>query len=119
MPAPFRLPLFGLCLAVSAALMTAAAGGCEPAGGGDAEREKGTPPTVASLVPAATDLLIGMGAGDHLVAVSNFDTRPDAGHLARVGDYRSTDWEMLARIRPDVMVIQIDESKVPAGMRQR
>src|SRR5688572_4052980 len=28
-------------------------------------------PTVASLSPAATDLLVGLGAADHLVAVSN------------------------------------------------
>ena len=34
-------------------------------------------PAVASLSPAATDLLIGMGAGDHLVAVSNFDADRD------------------------------------------
>src|SRR4051812_38741665 len=28
---------------------------------------------VASLVPAATDLLVGMGLGDRLVAVSNYE----------------------------------------------
>src|SRR4051794_5772829 len=30
-------------------------------------------PRVASLVPAATDLLVAMGASDHLVAVSSWD----------------------------------------------
>src|SRR5689334_2219707 len=29
-------------------------------------------PTVASLVPAATDMIIAMGCGDQLVAISNF-----------------------------------------------
>ena len=33
-------------------------------------------PRIASLVPAATDLLLAMGAGDHLVAVGNFDNAP-------------------------------------------
>src|SRR4051812_27107390 len=30
---------------------------------------------VASLVPAATDLILGMNAGEHLVAVSNWDPK--------------------------------------------
>ena len=34
------------------------------------------PGTVASLVPAASEILIGMGAADRLVAVSNFDVVP-------------------------------------------
>src|SRR5438477_9203291 len=42
-------------------------------------------PSVASLVPAATDLLIGMGAGDHLVAVSTWDAdRPEIAGLPKV-----------------------------------
>src|SRR4051794_40169039 len=42
-------------------------------------------PRIASLVPAASDLLIGMGAADHLVAVSNWDTkRPENEKLPRV-----------------------------------
>src|ERR1700744_3416424 len=61
-------------------------------------------PTVASMVPAATDILLGMGAGDHLVAVSNYDTaNPGAARLPRVGDYQNTDWEKLASLKPDVI----------------
>jgi iron complex transport system substrate-binding protein len=76
--------------------------------------------TVASLVPAATDMIIGMGAGDHLVAVSNWDAdRPEIHDLPRVGDYRSTDWEKLAQIRPKVMVVQFREDKMPPGMAER
>src|SRR4029079_19088960 len=38
--------------------------------------------TVASLVPAATDLICGMSAADHLVAVSNWDAdRPEIAKL--------------------------------------
>src|SRR5689334_17306094 len=38
--------------------------------------------TIASLVPAATDMLIGMGAADHLIAVSNWDAdRPEIHDL--------------------------------------
>jgi iron complex transport system substrate-binding protein len=77
-------------------------------------------PKIASLVPAATDLLVAMGAGDHLVAVSNWDTgRPQIAHLPRVGDYQSTDWEQLARLRPDVMIVFMSGERMPAGLRSR
>jgi iron complex transport system substrate-binding protein len=74
---------------------------------------------IASLVPAATDMLLGMGAGDHLVAVSNFETAPEVKSLPRVGDYESTDWETLARLRPDAMIVQIAPDRLPAGLKAR
>ena len=77
-------------------------------------------PSVASLSPAATDLLVGMDATDHLVAVSNFDAERDAIRgLPRVGDYRTQDWEKLSAIRPAKMIIQVDERRLPAGLRER
>jgi len=77
-------------------------------------------PKLASLVPAATDLLVAMGAGDHLVAVSNWDTpRPQIAHLPRVGDYQTTDWEQLAQLRPDVMIVFMAAERMPAGLKQR
>src|SRR5436309_15836216 len=56
------------------------------------------PGTVASLVPAATEMLLGMdAAAGHLVAVSHFDTPRDGTRdLPRVGEYQTTDWERLA-----------------------
>ena len=74
---------------------------------------------IASLVPAATDMLLGMGAGDHLVAVSNFETAPQVKDLPRVGDYESTDWETLARLRPDAMIVQIAPDRLPPGLTAR
>ena len=79
------------------------------------------PIKVASLVPAATDLIVGMGAGDHLVAVSSFDTdqlEAIAG-LPRVGDYQNIDWERLQQLRPDVLVIFQSPDRVSPGVRQR
>src|SRR4051794_17936260 len=73
---------------------------------------------IASLVPAATDMLLAMGAGDQLVAVSNFETSPRVKDLPRVGDYQSTDWETLGRLRPDVMIIQIAPGRLPAGLEE-
>jgi iron complex transport system substrate-binding protein len=77
-------------------------------------------PTVASMVPAATDILISMGARDHLIAVSNYDTtNPSVGDLPRVGDYQTTDWEKLGALKPDVIVIQMNEASVPEGLKSR
>ena len=76
--------------------------------------------TVASLSPAATEILIGLGLGDRLVAVSNFDRpRPAIARLPRVGDYQTTDWERLATLRPAVMITQFGPNRLPAGMVQR
>src|SRR5436305_12578688 len=55
---------------------------------------------IASLSPAATDMLIGLGAKDHLVAVSNYESSPESKDLPRVGDYQTTEWETLSRLRP-------------------
>ena len=76
--------------------------------------------TVASLSPAATEILIGMGAGDRLVAISNFDPKRQATKdLPRVGDYQTTDWEQLAKLRPSVMVTQFAKERLPAGLVQK
>lgn len=76
--------------------------------------------TVASLVPAATDLIVGMGAGDRLVAVSTYDSkRPDVGSEPKAGDYQTTDWELLAKLRPSVLVTDKDAGHRPAGFDQR
>lgn len=75
---------------------------------------------VASLVPAATDLLMAMGCGDMLAAVSNYDQhRAETSHLPRVGDYQSIDWERLRLVRPTLLIVQMAPQRVPAGMRQR
>jgi len=72
--------------------------------------------TVASLSPAATDLLIGMNLSDRLVAVSNYDRDRDGTRgLPRVGDYQTTDWERLALLRPGVMVTQF-AAAVPVSL---
>ena len=74
-------------------------------------------PRVASLSPAATDLLLGMGEGGHLVAVSDFDPDDRVKSLPRVGGYQSFDWERIAAVKPDLMVVQVGEQSLPPGAR--
>jgi iron complex transport system substrate-binding protein len=76
----------------------------------------GKSPTVASLVPSATDLIIAMGAGDHLIAVSNYDRE---SKLPRVGDYIAIDWEKIAQLKPNVMVCFFGAGHAPAGLNER
>lgn len=77
-------------------------------------------PTIASLVPAATDLLVGMGASDHLVAISNYDApRPETSTLPHVGDYQSIDWERLTSLRPDILIVFQAPDRLPAGVKDR
>jgi iron complex transport system substrate-binding protein len=80
----------------------------------------GKHPTVASLSPAATDILIAIGAQDHLVAVSSYDRGKSAiSRLPTAGDYLTVDWERLASIKPDLIIMQAYESTAPAGFKQR
>jgi ABC-type Fe3+-hydroxamate transport system substrate-binding protein len=76
-------------------------------------------PTVASLSPAATDLIIGIGAGQHLVAVSDWDDDQfGAEDMPRIGDFDHVDWEKLAKVGPKVLITQFGD-RMPAGLRQR
>jgi iron complex transport system substrate-binding protein len=76
-------------------------------------------PTVASITPAGTDLVIGIGAADHLVAVSDLDEdRPGTAGLPRVGDFDHVDWEKLAAAHPKILLTQFG-NRTPAGLKER
>jgi cobalamin transport system substrate-binding protein len=75
-------------------------------------------PTVVSLVPAATDLIVGMGAANHLVGVSNYDQNPQIKQLLRVGDYLTTDWERIVVLRPQIIITQYAPGRTPSGFEE-
>lgn len=77
-------------------------------------------PRVASVTPAGTDLLLGIGAADHLVAVSNFDgDREGIAGKPRIGDYQTIDWEKLASVHPQILLIQESANRVTDAINQR
>ncbi len=101
-------------------LLTTLTSGCERSAAVAPVTRPSGPRSVASLVPAATDMIIGMGARERLIAVSNWDAdRSEIAGLARVGDYRTVDWEKLASLRPDVMIVQFAPDKMPPGLAER
>ncbi len=116
------LPGVGLVLFMC--VMEGVLAGCDRAGSNTASdtveaEASGKVPRVASIVPAATDLIYAMGAGEHLVAVSNYDTGPGIDtKLPRVGDLNSTDWEMLTKLKPQFILVQTAESRLPFGFME-
>ena len=70
------------------------------------------------MVPAATDLIIGMGAKDRLVAVSTYDRdRADVGSLPKAGDYETVDWEMLRSLHSSILITEIQPQRQSAGFK--
>ena len=75
---------------------------------------------VASITPAGTDLLIGIGAGDRLVGVSNYDDdREGTAGKPRIGDYQTINWEKLSGLGANVLVLQYAQDRLPAYIQQQ
>ena len=66
-----------------------------------------------------TDILIAMHCQEHLVAVSNYDLADSQKPLPRVGDYLGPDWETLATVHADLMIVQAEPSRIPHGLVEK
>ena len=82
--------------------------------------EKSSGPRVASITPAGTDLMIGIGAGNRLVGVSNFDDdREGTAGMPRIGDYQTINWEKLSGLGANVLLLQYAPDRLPAYVQQQ
>jgi iron complex transport system substrate-binding protein len=64
------------------------------------------PRRIVSLIPATTEILFAIGAGDRMVGASNFDRfPPDVERLPRVGGLIDPDTEAIVSLRPDLVVL--------------
>lgn len=103
-------------IALAGASLSITTGGCDkPAPPANPQAS----PKIASLVPAATGLLLAMHAGDKLVAVSNYDDQPEVKTLPRVGDYQQVDWEKLIALKPTAMIVQMRPDHMPPGLVEK
>lgn len=60
---------------------------------------------VVSLVPAVTEMLFAIGAGDQVIGVSTFDTYPgDVMTKTRVGGLMDPNYEQILALRPDLVI---------------
>jgi iron complex transport system substrate-binding protein len=63
------------------------------------------PARIASLAPSVTETLFALGAGDRVVAVSDYcDYPPEATRLPRVGSFNAPNVEAVLAQRPDVVI---------------
>ena len=64
------------------------------------------PRRVVSAVPATTEMLFAMGAGDRVVGVGTFDRfPPETDALPRVGGLIDPDTERILALRPDLVIL--------------
>src|SRR3990167_3771317 len=65
----------------------------------------GPPARIVSLVPSVTEILFALGAEDRLVGVTDFcDYPPAARRKPRVGGMLTPSLEVIAALRPDLVV---------------
>jgi iron complex transport system substrate-binding protein len=78
---------------------------------------------IISVIPATTEMLFAMGAGDRVVAIGTYDRfPPEAMRLPRVGALLDPDVERILSLRPDLVVVyetqtdlraQLERARVP------
>jgi len=81
------------------------------------------PARIISLIPAVTEMLFAMGAGDRVVGVSAYDTfPPEVSRVTRVGGLLDPDVERILSLRPDLVIVyetqrdlrqQLDRARIP------
>lgn len=64
------------------------------------------PARIVSLIPAVTEMLFAIGAGDQVVGVSTFDTYPkEATTRPRAGGLFDPNFEAILTLRPDLVIV--------------
>jgi iron complex transport system substrate-binding protein len=81
------------------------------------------PRRIISLVPATTEMLFVMGAGDRLAGVSSYDRfPPEVARLPKVGGLLDPDVERLLSLKPDLVIVydtqtdlkrQLERARIP------
>jgi iron complex transport system substrate-binding protein len=81
------------------------------------------PRRIVSLVPATTEMLFAMGAGNRIAGVSNYDRfPPEAARLPKVGGLLDPDVERVLSLKPDLVIVydtqtdlkrQLERAQVP------
>jgi len=73
------------------------------------------PQRVVSLVPAVTEMIVAMGAGEALAAVTANDSRlPEMADKPIVGGFQTPSLERIAALAPDLIFYAAAQTEVPA-----
>ena len=72
------------------------------------------PARIVSTSPSITETLFALGLGDRVVGVSSFCRFPaDVVRLPKVGSFLKPDTELIARLRPDLVIVHAGPNDVP------
>jgi iron complex transport system substrate-binding protein len=72
-----------------------------------------SPQRIVSTAPSITETLFALGVGDRVVGVSRFcDYPPQVQQLPKVGTYVKPDVEAIARLTPDLVILQRTSSEL-------
>jgi iron complex transport system substrate-binding protein len=76
-----------------------------------------SPQRIISLIPAVTEMLFAIGAGNQVVGVSSFDTFPaEVAGRARVGGLFDPNYEAILALRPDLVVVYGSQDELIARL---
>ena len=83
-----------------------------------AAQPSGPPPArIVSLIPATTEMLFAMGAGNRLVGAGNYDRfPPEVDKLPHVGGLLDPDTERILALRPDLVILYATQSDLRARL---
>jgi iron complex transport system substrate-binding protein len=77
------------------------------------------PQRIVSTAPSITETLFALGAGKRVIAVSNYCHHPpEAMKLPRIGSYLEPNAEVIARLRPDLVILQRLPNNLASSLRQ-
>lgn len=77
------------------------------------------PQRIISVIPAVTEMLFALGAGDRVVAVGSFDKHPpEIGKLPRVGALLDPNLERILSLRPDLVAVYGSQSDLRAQLER-
>jgi iron complex transport system substrate-binding protein len=81
-----------------------------------AHLQAAAPVRIVSTSPSITETLFALGLGDRVVGVSTYCRfPPDAAKLPKIGTFLKPDVELIARLRPDLVVVH----EVSTGIDRR
>jgi iron complex transport system substrate-binding protein len=84
-----------------------------------AGQQPSRPSRIISLIPAVTEILFAVGAGDQVVGVSSFDTYPpEATTRTRVGALLNPDVERILSLKPDLVVLYVTQTDLASRLER-
>ena len=79
----------------------------------------GTPPQrIISTAPSITEMLYALGLGERVAGVTRFcDYPPDALKKPKIGDYINPNLEVIAALKPDLVIVQNNPVRLSERLR--